>query len=157
MVESPLSGNLIFVTTAEMRAMPGRGAVYARLPPLPYTPGFDGAGVIDAVGPGVTTWKQGDRVWIAALGRSQGTYAERMLCAVDQVFALPAHVTFGAGAALGVPAATAHRALFGRAAARSGETVLVHGARSAAGLAAIQLARRHAQGVAGSRDHQALS
>src|SRR6187551_1634698 len=76
-----------------------RSGAYARLPPLPYTPGFDGAGVIDAVGPGVTTWKQGDRVWIAALGRSQGTYAERMLCAVDQVFALPAHVTFGAGAA----------------------------------------------------------
>jgi len=118
-----------------------RSGSYARLPPLPYTPGFDGAGVIETVGPGVTTWKPGDRVWITALGRSQGTYAERMLCDVSQVFPLPAHVTFGAGAALGVPAATAHRALFGRAAAHSGETVLVHGASGAVGLASIQLAR----------------
>jgi NADPH2:quinone reductase len=97
--------------------------------------------VIELAGPGVTPWKKGDRVWISALGRSQGTYAERMVCDADQVFALPAHVSFGAGAALGVPAATAHRALFGRAAARSGETVLVHGASGAVGLAAIQLAR----------------
>jgi NADPH2:quinone reductase len=50
-------------------------------------------------------------------------------------------VSFGAGAALGVPAATAHRALFGRAGAKKGETVLVHGASGAVGLAAVQLAR----------------
>ena len=118
-----------------------RSGSYARLPSLPYTPGFDGAGVIEAVGAGVTTWRAGDRVWIAAIGQWRGTYAERMLCDTRQVFALPAHVAFSAGAALGVPAATAHRALFGRAGGRTGETLLVHGASGAVGLAAIQLAR----------------
>lgn len=118
-----------------------RTGTYARTPPLPYTPGFDGAGVIESVGPGVATWKPGDRVWIAALGAWHGTYAERMACPASRVFALPAHVSFGAGASLGVPAATAHRALFGRAGAVKGDTVLVHGASGAVGLAAVQLAR----------------
>jgi NADPH2:quinone reductase len=118
-----------------------RTGTYARRPPLPYIPGFDGAGVIESAGPGVKTWQPGDRVWIAALGSWHGTYAERMVCSTGQVFALPAHVTFGAGASLGVPAATAHRALFGRAGAVSGNTVLVHGASGAVGVAAVQLAR----------------
>jgi NADPH2:quinone reductase len=64
-----------------------------------------------------------------------------MACAADEIFALPGHVSFGAGASLGVPAATAHRALFGRGGARRGETLLVHGASGAVGLAAVQLAR----------------
>jgi NADPH2:quinone reductase len=118
-----------------------RAGGYARKPPLPYTPGFDGAGVIESVGPGVTAWKPGDRVWVAALGAWGGTYAEKMVCATGQVFELPAHVSFGAGASLGVPAATAHRSLFGRAGATQGDTVLVHGASGAVGLAAVQLAK----------------
>jgi NADPH:quinone reductase len=118
-----------------------RTGTYARKPPLPYTPGFDGAGDVESVGDGITGWKPGDRVWISALGTWDGTYAERMLCTPQQVFRLPAHVSYGAGASLGVPAATAHRALFGRAQARSGETVLVHGASGAVGTAAVQLAR----------------
>ena len=113
---------------------------YARLPTLPYTPGFDGAGDIEAVGPGVDGWRPGDRVYIAALGAWHGTYAQRMRCEPGQVFRLPAHVSYEAGASLGVPAATAHRALFGRAGGREGETVLVHGASGAVGLAAVQLA-----------------
>ena len=113
---------------------------YARLPTLPYTPGFDGAGDIEAVGDGVSGWGAGDRVYIAALGAWKGTYAQRMLCTPEQVFPLPAHVSYEAGASVGVPAATAHRALFGRAGARAGETVLVHGASGAVGLAAVQLA-----------------
>jgi NADPH2:quinone reductase len=118
-----------------------RAGGYARKPPLPYTPGFDGAGVVESVGPGVTSWRPGDRVWISALGSWKGTYAERIVCTTAQVFALPGHVPFGAGAALGVPAATAHRSLFGRAGATHGETVLVHGASGAVGLAAVQLAK----------------
>jgi NADPH:quinone reductase len=118
-----------------------RSGTYARRPPLPYTPGFDGAGDVEAVGDGVTGWNQGDRVWISALGAWDGTYAERMVCTPQQVFRLPAQVSYGAGASLGVPAATAHRALFGRAQAQPGETVLVHGASGAVGTAAVQLAR----------------
>ena len=136
-----------------------RGGTYARTPPLPYTPGFDGAGVVESLGAGVTAWRVGDRVWITLLGSGQGTYAERLACSPAQLFALPAHVTFGAGASLGVPAATAHRALFGRAGARRGETVLVHGASGAVGIAAVQLARDaglRVLGTAGTEEGRAL-
>jgi NADPH:quinone reductase len=132
---------------------------YARLPSLPYTPGFDGAGEIESVGEGVTAWRAGDRVYIAALGAWHGTYAQRMLCTPAQVFRLPSHVSYEAGASLGVPAATAHRALFGRAAAREGDTVLVHGASGAVGLAAVQLAAAaglRVIGTAGTPEGRAL-
>ncbi len=118
-----------------------RAGTYARKPPLPYTPGYDGAGDIEAVGTGVSNWRVGDRVWIATLGATQGTYAERIACDATSVFALPQAVSYGGGAALGVPAATAHRALFGRANGVRGESVLVHGATGAVGLAAVQLAK----------------
>ena len=118
-----------------------RSGNYARLPQLPYTPGSDGAGVITAVGEGVTTRAVGDRVYVAALGARDGTYAERMVCPAHQVHTLPAHTTFAQGAALGVPAATAYRALVLRAHVKAGETVLVHGASGAVGNCAVQLAR----------------
>jgi NADPH2:quinone reductase len=118
-----------------------RTGQYARLPQLPYTPGSDGAGVVTALGEGVTTRAVGDRVYVAALGIRHGTYAERMVCPSHQVHTLPAHVTFAQGAALGVPAATAYRALVLRAHVKAGETVLVHGASGAVGNCAVQLAR----------------
>ena len=136
-----------------------RAGNYARLPPLPYTPGFDGAGEVESIGPGVTEWAPGDRVYIAALGAWRGTYAERMACTPQQIFRLPAGVSFGQGASLGVPAATAHRALFGRARAQRGETVLVHGASGAVGLAAVQLAKAAGMrviGTAGTEEGRAL-
>jgi len=118
-----------------------RSGNYARLPQLPYTPGSDGAGVITALGEGVTTRAVGDRVYVAALGIRDGTYGERMVCPAHQVHTLPAHTTFAQGAALGVPAATAYRALVLRAHVKAGETVLVHGASGAVGNCAVQLAR----------------
>jgi NADPH:quinone reductase len=118
-----------------------RSGQYARLPPLPYVPGFDGSGEIESVPGGVTEWSPGSRVWISTLGSWHGTYAERGRFTLDQVYRLPDAVSFEAGAALGVPAATAHRALFGRGQAKSGETVLVHGGSGAVGIAAIQLAK----------------
>ena len=106
---------------------------------LPYTPGSDGAGVVVAVGPGVTRFASGDRVY---LFRSlTGTYAERATCLESQAYALPARTSFAQGAALGVPYATAYRALFQLAHAIGGETVLVHGASGGVGIAAVQLAR----------------
>jgi NADPH2:quinone reductase len=136
-----------------------RGGGYARLPALPYTPGLDGAGEIESVGEGMTEWAAGDRVFIAALGTGSGTYAERMACTPQQIFRLPDHVSFAQGASLGVPAATAHRALFGRAHARAGETVLVHGASGAVGIAAVQLAKAAGMrviGTAGTGEGRAL-
>jgi len=108
--------------------------------PLPWTPGLDGAGEVEAVGAGVDRFRPGDRVYCA--GSLSGTYAQKALCTQDQVHPLPAHVGFAAGACLGVPYATAYRALFQRGGARAGETVLIHGASGGVGLAAVQLARR---------------
>ncbi len=116
-----------------------RSGKYARLPPLPYTPGTDAAGVLARLGEGVTGWQIGQRVYVA--GSLSGTYAEETLCAAAQVHPLPDSVSFAQGAALGVPYATAHFALFHRGQAKAGETVLIHGATGGVGLAAVQLAR----------------
>jgi NADPH2:quinone reductase len=121
---------------------------YARKPPLPYTPGQDGAGEVEAIGPDVAGFKEGDRVYISGTGRTvagAGTYAERALCTPSQLHRLPARASFGQGAAIGVPYCTAYRALFHRAAARPGETVLVHGATGGVGIATVELA--HARGL----------
>jgi NADPH:quinone reductase len=106
-----------------------RSGAYAALPELPYTPGSDAAGVLV---------EGGDRVYVS--GSLTGTYAELTVCRRDQVHRLPDDLSFAQGAALGVPYATAYRALFQRARAVAGETVLVHGASGGVGLAAVQFA-----------------
>ncbi|MGB8170281.1 MAG: NADPH:quinone reductase [Chthoniobacteraceae bacterium] len=116
-----------------------RSGTYAAKPKLPYTPGTDGAGVITAIGGGVTRCSESQRVYVA--GSLSGTYAERTLCDVSHVHPLPERASFAQGAALGVPYATAHVGLFSRGQALPSETVLVHGGTGGVGLAAIQLAR----------------
>jgi NADPH2:quinone reductase len=116
-----------------------RAGMHAVKPALPYTPGMDSAGVVEVVGDGVKRFKPGDRVYTS--GSLSGTYAERTLCAESHLQRLPDPVSFAQGAAVNVPYATAYRALFRRADARSGETVLVHGASGGVGIAAVQLAR----------------
>ena len=121
---------------------------YARKPALPYTPGQDGAGEVQSVGADVTDFKAGDRVYICGVGNTvagAGTYAELAICSPSQLHHLPARVSFGQGAALGVPYCTAYRALFQRANAKPGETVLVHGATGGVGIASVELA--HARGL----------
>jgi NADPH2:quinone reductase len=108
---------------------------------FPFTPGYDGAGVVESVGMGVVNIRPGDRVYVE---RSlSGTYAEKCLCTAAQVHPLPARVSFSQGAGVCVPYATAYRALFQKCRAKSGETVLVHGGSGGVGLAAIQFARAH--------------
>ncbi|HEX8748689.1 MAG TPA: NADPH:quinone reductase [Pyrinomonadaceae bacterium] len=121
---------------------------HAVKPELPYTPGMDGAGVVEALGEGVTRVKTGDRVYIA--GSQSGTYAELTLCDEHQLHTLPAALSFAQGAGVGVPYATAYRALFLRAHAMPGETVFVHGATGGVGLAAVQLARAAGMRVIGT-------
>ncbi len=116
-----------------------RSGKYARLPQVPYTPGTDGAGRIEALGSGATDWKGGERVYVA--GSISGTYAELCLCESSQVHPLPSEVSFSEGAALGIPYVTAHHALFDRAQAKPGEIVLIHGGTGGVGLAAIQIAK----------------
>lgn len=116
-----------------------RNGVYAIKPPLPYTPGSDGAGDIEAVGEGVTKVKPGDRVYVAKT--LTGAYAEYALTQESQVHPLPAKITYAQGAGLWVPYGTAYHALYQRARARAGETVLIHGASGGVGIAAVQIAR----------------
>ncbi|HEX4707443.1 MAG TPA: NADPH:quinone reductase [Candidatus Udaeobacter sp.] len=125
-----------------------RAGTYARLPALPYTPGNDGAGVVEQIGDSVTEFKAGDRVYTA--GSMSGTYAEFALCRTTQVHPLPANASFAQGAAMGTPYATACRGLFQRADAKPGETVLVHGASGGVGTAAVQLARARGLRVFGT-------
>jgi NADPH2:quinone reductase len=129
-----------------------RSGRYGRLPELPYIPGWDGAGVVEAVGGGVTRFQIGDRVYFSGTtsGRSTGAYAS-LVCAFEhQVHPLPQRLSFSQGAAIGVPYGSAHRALFARGGARPGETVLVHGASGGVGTAAVQLARAHGCRVIGT-------
>ena len=116
-----------------------RAGTYAVKPPLPYTPGSDGAGVIEAVGAGVKKVKPGDRVYTART--VSGAYAEYALALEDQVHSLPARIDFIQGAGVWVPYGTAYHALFHSAEAHASETVLVHGASGGVGTAALQIAR----------------
>ena len=116
-----------------------RSGLYRPDMKLPYTPGLDAAGVIAAVGPEVKHRSAGQKVYVA--GSVSGTYAEQALCKEFQTHPLPEGISFGQGAALGVPYGAAYRALFQRGNARAGETVLVHGASGGVGIAALQLAR----------------
>lgn len=107
--------------------------------PVPYTPGLDAAGVIEAVGEGVQSVRVGDRVFTSRA--FTGSYAEKALAAASDVYPLPERLSFAAGAAIGIPWATAYRALFQRARILPAETLLVHGASGGVGSAAVQLAR----------------
>jgi NADPH:quinone reductase len=135
-----------------------RAGKYARLPQLPYTPGNDAAGVVEQVGPDISAFKTGDRVYTG--GSLTGTYAELALCKTEQVHRLPENVSFALGAAMGTPYATAYRGLFQRAEAKPGETVLVHGASGGVGTAAVQLALARGLrvfGTAGSDEGRKLT
>jgi len=115
-------------------------------------PNQDGAGVIDAIGPGVTGLAVGDRVWLAISAYQRptsGTAQEFTIALASRVFPLPDEADFSVGASLGVPAVTAHRALTVAEdgpsrlspGAMDGRVVLVAGGAGAVGHAAIQLAR----------------
>jgi NADPH2:quinone reductase len=114
-----------------------RAGIYAQAAPLPYTPGTDAAGVVEALGPGVSRVELGDRVYTSH--SLSGTYAEKTLCLESQVHPLPADVSFEQGAGVTVPYAAAYRALFQRARVAAGEVVLIHGASGGVGVAAVQL------------------
>jgi NADPH2:quinone reductase len=124
---------------AYMRA----GTYGARNPTLPFTPGSDAAGVVEAVGAGIIDLGPGDRVFTS--GTLSGAYAARTLCLREQVHPLPENVSFSQGAGVWAPYATAYRALFQAAHAKPGETVLVHGASGGVGTASLQFA--HAAGM----------
>jgi len=124
-----------------------RSGTHARKPALPYTPGTDAAGVIEAIGQNVDLTLSA-RAYIS--GTMSGAYAEQALCEESDVHPLPKQLSFSQGAAINVPYATAYRALFQRAHAAAGDIVLVHGATGGVGIAAVQLARAAGMKVIGT-------
>lgn len=129
-----------------------RAGTYAVKPSLPYTPGSDGAGVVEAVGSGVTTVKSGDRVYVART--VSGAYAEYAIALESQVHRLPANISFVQGAGIWVPYGTAYHALVHSAHARASETVLIHGASGGVGIAGVQFARAMGLTVFGTASSQ---
>nr|AAD10290.1 zeta-crystallin [Bos taurus] len=117
-------------------------------PLLPYTPGFDVAGIIEAVGESVSAFKKGDRVFTTRT--ISGGYAEYALAADHTVYTLPEKLDFKQGAAIGIPYFTAYRALLYSAPVKPGESVLVHGASGGVGIAACQIARAYGLKVLGT-------
>src|SRR5258707_9847775 len=115
-----------------------RAGTYAIKPQLPYTPGSDAAGTVEAIGTGVTKVKPGDRVYTART--LTGAYAEYTLALEEQVHPLPENISFEQGAGVWVPYCTAYQALHHFAKARAGETILVHGASGGVGTASVQIA-----------------
>lgn len=125
-----------------------RSGTYAIKPPLPYTPGSDAAGEVEAVGQGITNFKRGDRVYTAKT--VTGAYAEYALALESQVHRLPEKISYAEGAGVWVPYGTAYHALYQCAIAHAGESVLIHGASGGVGTAAIQVARALGMTVLGT-------
>jgi NADPH2:quinone reductase len=123
------------VNYADLLVIAGR---YQTRPQLPFIPGKGAAGLVMAIGNGVTRWRIGDRVfaWV-----EQGSYAEFAAAPEAVCYPLPAAMPFVDAAALGLDYATAWFALHDRARFQPGETVLVLGASGAVGFAAVQLAK----------------
>lgn len=111
-------------------------------PALPRTPGADLAGRITAIGPDVTAFDVGDRVFGTGLQNDrQGTYAEYVPARVERLAPLPDDVTFAEGAAIGVVGVTAWLALVEYARVAPDDVVFVHGGSGGVGHVAVQLAR----------------
>ncbi len=116
-----------------------RSGAYAVKPPLPFTPGTDCAGVVETTGKAISRFRSGDRVYTS--GTVSGAYAEKAVCYESQVHHLPSSVSYAQGAGINTPYSAAFRALFQRARAIPGETLLVHGASGGVGIAATQFGR----------------
>jgi NADPH2:quinone reductase len=129
-----------------------RAGAYTRVPNLPYIPGSEGAGIVEAVGSEVEGVKPGNRVYILKMAGSAlpGTYTEMTVCDPTELHPLADNLSFEQGAAVGIAYATAYRALLQRAHAMPGDTILVHGASGGVGTASLQIARSRGMRVIGT-------
>jgi len=134
-----LKNHAIGVNFADTRFRQG---TYAVQPRLPDTPGLEAAGVIEAVGEGVTNLEPGARVAVFA----SKTYADYCLAPAGMVIPLPDSVSFTHGAAFPIQVLTAYHLLHTAGSTGPGTSVLVHSAAGGVGLVAVQLAK-----VAGAR------
>ncbi len=120
-----------------------RAGIVAMTLPKPFIPGCDLAGTVDTVGPGVTRFKVGDRVWGSnqgLLGR-QGTFAESVVTGEQWLYPLPNGVKEADAAALALVGITAHLGLFWRTNLKAGETVFVNGGTGGVGACVVQMAK----------------
>ncbi|MBK7150860.1 MAG: zinc-binding dehydrogenase [Sandaracinaceae bacterium] len=115
-----------------------RQGLYPDAPKMPFVPGYEAAGLVDAVGEGVTSVKVGDRV--AALTRFGG-HADCVVVPENQIFGMPASMTFEQAAALPVNYLTAYHMLFQVARIKPGDHVLIHMAAGGVGTAVLQLCK----------------
>ena len=111
---------------------------YQLLPPLPFSPGKECAGIVAALGPGVTRLQRGDRVMVQV---EYGAFAQQVVTKEVNCHVIPAAMSFPEAAATGLTYMTAHFALVERAQLKRGETVLVTGAAGGVGLATVQVAK----------------
>jgi NADPH2:quinone reductase len=124
------------INPADLVRLSGR---YPQALPLPYIPGTDVAGEVEAVSAGVPHVKPGDRVFGRSL--NGGGYAQKARIPINEAIPLPHNLTFAEGAAIPVPFYTAYVALHYKAQLKAGETVLVSAGGGGVGVAAIQLAK----------------
>ncbi|HYN02314.1 MAG TPA: quinone oxidoreductase [Vicinamibacteria bacterium] len=115
--------------------------------PLPLVPGMEGAGVVTAVGPGVSLFREGDRVaWANVLG----SYAEHVLLAADRAVAVPPGLRADTAAAAMLQGMTAHYLCTSTYPLKKGDTCLVHAAAGGVGLLLVQMAKRRGARVIGT-------
>jgi len=130
---------------------------YQVKPPLPFVPGSEFAGIVEAVGDGVDPALLGKRVMASAMG---GALAEATIVPAHRAIVIPDAMDFATAAVFRVSYVTAYYALVHRGALRAGETVLVLGAGGAVGYAAVEIAaalRAQVIGSASSADKRALA
>ncbi len=116
-----------------------RDGKYQEKPALPYTPGMEVAGVVEALGPGVTGLAPGMRVLAFV---NSGGLAERVVVPADRLLVLPDTMPFADAAAFPIAYGTSHLALDHKARLQSGETLLVLGAAGGVGLTAVEIGKR---------------
>jgi NADPH2:quinone reductase len=114
---------------------------------LPFTPGLEFAGTIDALGPGVSGWQVGDRV---ATASGIGGYAQFALAPADKLVRVPEGVTFDQAAALMLQGMTAHYLAHSTFPLKAGDTCLIHAAAGGVGLLLVQIAKRAGARVFGT-------
>jgi len=129
--------------------------------PLPYIPGWDVSGIVEAIGPGVTQFKKGDEIYAVPDGArsGKGTYAEYVVIKETEAALKPKSNDHIHAAAIPLVALTAWQALFDQAGSSKGQKVLIHGAAGGVGSVAVQLAKwkgAHVIGTASGRNQGLL-
>jgi NADPH:quinone reductase-like Zn-dependent oxidoreductase len=126
---------------------------------LPLIPGWDFSGVVEAAGPGVTTWKHGDEVYSRPDISRNGAYAEYIAVKATEVARKPKSLDHSKASSIPLAALTAWQALFDAGGLQAGQRVLIHAAAGGVGTFAVQLARwkgAHVIGTASERNHAFL-